>query len=220
MLYETEGAKKFSFKQFSGYMYRKNTQNNSIPLIPTIMPNKSYINNVVKNQQNQTLRDIWSGLGWVDEISQQSGFDFGKFLNMVIPQRDFEKIENDYNGTKMKVRLYHWYEVPFIVCVIYAYFDVIHFIPAHWLYAFYEETNISYIVYNLLRSNIKLSAETRTKLEALSNNRHELHVLEEIIYQKCPILINKDKSFKHYFSINAKYGITIELLVLNYLEKK
>lgn len=211
---------KFSFKQYASYMNHKNKQNNSLPLIPTIMPNKSYIHDVVKYQNNQTLRDIWIGLGWEDEISKQSSFDFGKFLNMVIPQRNFEKIENDYNGTKIKVRLYHWYEVPFIVCVSYAYFDIINFIPSHWLYAFYEETNIAYIVYNLLRSNIQLSSGIRAKLEALSHDRNELYHLEEVIYQKCSTLINKNKSFKHYSSINAKYGITIELLILNYLTEK
>lgn len=212
--------KKFSFKQYASYMNHKNKQNNTIPFIPTIIPNKSYIHNVVKNQTNQTLRDIWVGLGWIDEVSQQSSFDFGKFLNIVIPQRNFEKIENDYNGTKIKVRLYHWYEVPFIVCVIYAYFDIINFIPEHWLYAFYEETNISYIVNNLLSSNIKLSVTMRSKLEVLFHNHFELRVLEEFIYQKCPLLINKNKMFKYYSSINAKYGITIELLVLNYLFEK
>lgn len=220
MSYETEGPKKFNFNQYAGYMKRKNSQNNSIPLIPTLMPNKSYINDVIKNQKNQTLRDIWSGLGWIDEIYQQYGFDFGKFLNIVIPRRDFQKIENDYNGTKMNVRLYHWYEIPFIVCVIYAYFDITNFIPSHWLYSFYEETNIYYIVYNLLRSNIKLSSQTRAKLEALSHNHYELYALEDLIYQKCSVLVDKNKIFKHYGLINAKYGITIELLILNYLESK
>ena len=128
--------------------------------------------------------------------------------------------ENNYNGTKMKVRLYHWYEVPFIVSVSYAYFDIVNFIPSHWLYAFYEETNIAYIVYNLSRSNIQLSSVIRAKLEALSHNRSELHALEEVIYQKCSILINKNMIFKHYSSINAKYGITIELLILNYLSEQ
>lgn len=218
--YKMEEAHKFSFKQFSSFMKRKNKQNDSIPLIPTIMPNKSYIQDVVKNKKNQTLRDIWIGLGWEEEIDHKSGFDFGKYLNMVIPQRTFEKVENDYNGVKMNVRLYHWYEIPFIVCVIYSYFDIINFIPAHWLYAFYEETNIAYIVYNLLRSNIKLSNETRKKLEALSHNRSELHQLEELIYQQCPLLIHKNQTFKHYYKINAKYGITIELLILNYLSQK
>ncbi len=218
MLYTTNGVYKFSFKQFSEYIKRKNKQNNCIPFIPTIMPNKSYIYDVIKNEKNQTLRDIWIGLGWENEVSQECGFDFGKFLNVVIPQRDFQKIENDYNGTKMKVRLYHWYEIPFIVCVIYAYFDILEFIPRHWLYAFYEETNISYIVYNLLRSNINLNENMRTKLEALSHNRNELHALEELIYQKSSLLVDKNKDFKGYYSINAKYGITIELLVLNYLK--
>lgn len=217
---DKEQIKKFSFKQFSGYMKRKNEQNGSIPFIPTIMPNKLYINNIVKTQTNQTLRDIWIGLGWEDEISQQSCFEFGKYLNIVIPQRNFEKIENDYNGTKIKVRLYHWYEIPFIVSIIYSYFDILNFIPVHWLYAFYEETNIGYIVYNLLRSNITLNTNQRIKLEALSHNRNELYHLEELIYQKCPILINKNNIFKHYFSINAKYGITIELIILDYLNKK
>lgn len=217
---ENEQIKRFSFKHYSAYMQRKSKEKNIIPLIPTIMPNKSYIYNVIKNKQNQTLRDIWIGLGWENELSQECGFEFGKYLNMVIPQRDFQKIENDYNGVKMKVRLYHYYEIPFIICMIYAYLNILHFIPAHWLYAFYEETNISYIVYNLFRSNITLSTSIRNKLEELSHNRNELHNLEKYIYNICPIVFYKNKSFKHYDSINAKYGITIELLILDYISCK
>jgi hypothetical protein len=211
---------KFSFKKFSHYMKNKNKENDSIPLIPTIMPNKSYIYNIIKEEKNQTLRDIISGLGWENEVTREMGFDFGKFLNMVIPQRNFEKIDNDYNGVKMKVRLYHWYEIPFIVCILYAYFDIIHFIPTHWLYAFYEETNIAYIVYNLSRSNIKFSTSIKEKLEALVHDRNELHILEEYIYQKAPLLINKNHTFKHYYKINSKYALAIELIILQYLQNK
>jgi hypothetical protein len=211
---------KFSFKQFSYFMKKRNAQNNTIPLIPTTMPNKSYLYNIIKEEKNQTLRDIWVGLGWEEEITREMGFDIGKFLNAVIPQRKFEKIENDYNGVKMNVRLYHWYEIPFIICIIYAYFDILNFIPSHWLYSFYEETNIAYIVYNLNKSNIPFSKKTKEKLEALSHNRAELHELEEYIYQKAPLLINKNHIFKHYYKINAKYGMTIEILILQYLEQK
>ena len=214
---ENEQIKRFSFKHYSAYMQRKSKQNNIIPMIPTTMPNKSYIYNVVKNQQNQTLLDISIGLGWENEISQQCAFEFGKYLNMVIPQRDFQKVENDYNGTKMKVRLYHYYEIPFIVCMIYAYFDILHLIPKHWLYAFYEETNISYIVYNLFRSNITFNDSIRNKLEELSHNRNELYNLEKHIYNMCPQVFHKNKSFKYYVSINAKYALAIELFILDYL---
>ncbi len=212
-----EEYNKFSFKQFSSFMKKKNIQNNTIPLIPSKLPNKSYVYNVIKEEKNQTLRDIWVGLGWEEEIDAKIGFDIGKFLNAVIPQRNFEKIENEYNGVKMKVRLYYWYEIPFIVCIIYAYFDILNFIPSHWLYSFYKETNISYIVYNLCRSNIQLNSIQRTKLEALSHNRNELHNLEEYIYQKAPLLVNKNEIYKNYYKINAKHALAIELFILNYL---
>jgi len=211
-----EEIKRFTFKQILSYQKKESF----LTPISQILPNKNYVFNIIKEEKNQTLRDIWCGIGWGEEITNQIGFEFGKVLNVFIPKRNFEKVENDYNGIKMNVRLYHWYEVPFIICSMYAYFDIFNFIPLHWSYNFYQETNIGYIVYNLLRSNITLNTNQRIKLEALSHDRNELYYLEEIIYQKCPLLINKNKPLKDYYSINAKYGLAIELIILHYLNQK
>ncbi len=214
---QKEIIKKFSFKQFANYMKQKNEENNIKTIIPSRLPNKNYIYNIVKNQENQTLYDILTGIGWNEEITNESRYQIGKFIGLVLPHRKFENVINDYN---MKVRIYKWFEVPFIVSIIYSYFDLLEFIPSHWLYAFYQETNIAYIVYNLVRSNIQLNNELKIKLTNLSHNRSELHYLEEYIYQKSPLFIDKKNCFKDYYLINAKYGLAIELIILQYLQQK
>ncbi len=217
--------RKFSFKKFATYCNRRNEfikingelLETYIPNIVSklILPNSDYIFNIVKEEKSQTLRDIYIGLGWNDIINDKLSFEIGKVINTTIVQRDFEKIEVNYNNRTMFVRVYNWYEIPFIVSVIYSFFDLIGLIPYHWSYAFYEETNIYNIVNNLLKSNIKLSDNQKEKLEELKNDRVKLKSIENTLYNKSSILVNKMNNIDNYHIINAKYGIAIELFILS-----
>lgn len=213
--------KRFSYKKFSKYC-KKRCEDENINIEKYVskfeLPNQNYIFNIVKDEKSQTLRDIFIGLGWDKEVDDKISFEIGKIINMVIVQRNFEKIEvyNNKNDIIL-VRLYHWYEVPFIVSIIYSFFGLNELIPKHWSYAFFEETNINYIIYNLLNSNIELSDIQRKKLKELNYNKSKLKNIENILYNKSNILINKDHIFKDYYLINAKYGIPIELFLLNYI---
>lgn len=155
-------------------------------------PNHAFLKEIIGQRKSQTLYDIWSGLGW-SSLSSAHGAEIGKLINFYLPKREFTKVMNAQNR---EVRLYMWYEVPFIITLIFTYFGAFEYIPKHWEYAFYLKTDLRYILYHMNQN-----PELRNQLTCLS----DLGDLEE--------RITRDFGDE----INAKYGIAVELYILDYV---
>jgi hypothetical protein len=218
-------TKRFSFKKLFSHIVSKDLNNKSNNIIITKLPNKNYINNIIKEEKCQTLNDIFVGLGWRGNensemnISNEIGFEIGKVINSALPRINPIKITVVNNNQIMKVRQYYWYEVPFVVCVIYTYFDLLDLIPDHWVYVFNEDTNLYNIVYNLFYANLNLNNDVKLKLQniLIEKDKHTLYSLENMLYEKCPFLVNKNVIVNGLNKIDAKYGLAIELFILNNL---
>ncbi len=188
--------------------------------IPTTKPNRNYIETLFQEKKSQTLYDIWVGLGWKSQISAENGRAIGMLINYYLPKREFIKAIHGEN----EVRLYHYYEVPFIVSLIFTYFGLFQYIPHHWQYAFYVNTNIYYILYHML--HVPAFAPYVSKIQEILQDGELLSALQDKIIQEfSPYnshVINTNEIIQYYhkiplYQMNAKYGISVELFILHQL---
>ncbi len=218
---------KFSFQRMRNSI---NFTLNPMYQQPLTKPHTNYVYGVVKERKSQTLYDIWVGLGWRSneksiatfEIHSSVGMEIGRLINFHLPKRDFKKVEINIYGEKMSVREYNWYEVPFIVSLIFAYFDLFQYIPSHWKYGFYINTNIHSMLYNLSATFPNMN----DKLKKIMNDSILTQKLQNMMIQEFADVnvIDKSHIFKYYrdmplYRINAKYGVAIELFVIQNMEQ-
>jgi hypothetical protein len=213
---------KFSFQKMRTSI---NYELNPMYQQPLTKPHKNYVYNVIQERKSQTLYDIWVGLGWRSneksratfEIHSSVGVEIGRLINFHLPKRDFQKVNMTIQGQSMSVRIYHWYEVPFIVSLIFTYFDLFQYIPNHWKYAFFINTHLHSILHNLSR----ISSNIADKISQIMNNPILTQKMQNMILREFTDsnVIDKNNTYKYYhniplYCINAKYGIAIELFII------
>lgn len=221
---------RFSFKKMSESI---NYTNNPMFQQPLTKPNIGYINKVVKERKSQTLYDIWVGLGWRSqkdmiipfEVHSSVGMEIGRLINFHLPKRQFVKVDINIDGEIMKVRIYEWYEIPFIISIIFGYFKLFQYIPKHWSYGFFMNTNLYQILRNMV--DLNMSDDQKSGLcKKIMGNIEYFEKLQKILIQEISDqnVIDTNHIYKYHdhvplYKINAKYGIAIELFILQNIEK-
>jgi hypothetical protein len=219
---------RFHFKRMCEKMnYRENPMFEQ----PRTKPNANYIYQIIKEKKSQTLFDIWVGLGWrstkdqiaISEVHPSVGMEIGKLINFHMPKRDFSKVEIEVDGEIMKVRTYLWYEVPFIVSIIFSYFHLYQYIPKQWDHGFYIHTNVLFILKNMIPLHLGKKSDL---CKIVSENSSYLNKLQNMMINDIPDLnvINTNHIYRYsdnipLYTINGKYGIAIELYILQNIEK-